>query len=177
MAGMAEDAWVSGRVSLNLRRGPGTEYKILGKIAAEDHVRVLNSREGWREVRLDNGRTGWLPSGYLVASAPASVRVAGLERELDQARKELAAAIAEATRQTREAEKRATGLASENSTLRANDEEQATRIERLARTNRELQTTVRWREWLVGAGILVVGMITGALLRSGTRRRDSRLRF
>jgi SH3 domain protein len=174
---VADDAWVSGKVSLNLRRGPGTHYKIIGKVTAEEHVAVLKSEEGWRQVRTDGDRQGWIPAGYLVFSVPASVRLGALEQKLATVEGELATTRTDAAAETQRLQELAIGLKRENRDVRTRDEGQKARIERLQTTNRELQTALRWREWLVGAGILVVGMITGALLGRSSRKRSSRIRL
>lgn len=176
-ASAADDAWVSGKVSLNLRRGPGTQYKILGKVAAEDHVAVLDSRDGWRQVRTDSGREGWIPAGYLVDTPPASVRLGRAETELAETQRALEAARSDAGRRIATLESDAQTLRQANQEIGARDAEQKEKIVRLQAANRELQTALRWREWLVGAGILVVGMITGALLRGSGRKRGSRVRL
>lgn len=173
----ADDAWVSGKVSLNLRRGPGTQYKIIGKVTAEDHVEVLDSKEGWRQVLTDRERKGWIPAGYLVGTAPASVRLGAAEEKLAGVERELAASRAEAQAETQRLRELAASLARQNRDISSRDEDQRTRIERLQTANREMQTALRWREWLVGAGILAVGMITGALLGRSGRKRGSRIRL
>jgi len=174
---VADDAWVSGKVSLNLRRGPGTQYKIIGKIAAEDHVEVLDSQEGWRQILTDRERKGWIPAGYLVDTAPASVRLAGMEEKLARAERELATTRADAEAETQRLQELTASLKRENGEIGSRDQDQRARIERLQTTNRELQTALRWREWLVGASILAVGMITGALLGRSRRKRSSRIRL
>lgn len=173
----SDDAWVSGKVSLNLRSGPGTQYKILGKVSAEDHVTIVQTRDGWRQVQTDRGREGWIPAGYLVDTPPASVRLERAEAELADARAALDTSREEAGRRIARLESDSKALRRSNEEIAARDADQKTRITRLQEANRELQTALRWREWLVGAGILVVGMITGALLRGSGRKRGSRVRL
>jgi SH3 domain protein len=173
----AEDAWVSGKVTLNLRRGPGTQYKILGKISAEQHVTILKSREGWREVQTDTGRSGWIPSGYLVDTPPASEQLASTTAALEETREELARAQAEAERSSAELRSRTAALEARNQELTGRDATQVTTIERLQAERNQLRADTRWQEWLTGAGILLFGMALGALLRGSGRKRNSRVRL
>lgn len=164
---LARDAsWVRGEVKLNLRRGPGTEFKIIGSVSSEQSVEVLETEDGWNNVRLTDGREGWIPGGYLSGTPPAAVLAERLETEVTALRDRLETA-----------EKQASNLSGENESLRAADAEQRRRLDVLAVENRELRALQRWREWVTGASLLAVGMIIGAILRrSGSARKSTRLR-
>ena len=47
----AETSWVKDELRLNLRSGPGNEYRIKGYIKTGDAVTVLSRREGWVQIR------------------------------------------------------------------------------------------------------------------------------
>jgi SH3 domain protein len=173
----ATDAWVSGKVTLNLRRGPGTQYKILGKISAEQHVSILESEEGWRKVQPDEGRPGWIPSGYLVDTPPASLQLATLTEALAATRETLAQAQTDAEQTTGKLRARASDLDEKNRQLGNRDADQVAKIDRLETERDQLRADARWREWLTGAGILLFGMALGALLRGNGRKRNSRVRL
>ncbi len=163
----AQTSWVGGEVKLNLRRGPSTEYKIIGSVSSEEPVTVLDSQDGWTQVRLENGQEGWIPGGYLSSEPPAAIRAERLETEARSLRDRLATSETEAER-----------LRSENQSLSAAETEQRERITALTTENHELRALVRWREWITGASILAIGMIVGALLRRRSgRRRSDRLRL
>lgn len=162
-----ERQWVGGEVRLNLRRGAGTQYKIIGSVRSGEPVEVLEGQEGWRRVRLEGGREGWIPAGYLQSHPPPSARLEALETEVSELREKLL-----------ETEQESERLKRENGALSSRDASQRERIARLSSENRRLLADTRWREWLTGASVLAVGMIVGALLHRGaTRRRSSRLRF
>lgn len=161
-----ETSWISGEVKLNLRRGAGTQYKIIGSVSSEDPVTVLGTEDGWYLVRLEGGKEGYIPEGYLSSEPPAALRVEQLETEGETLRARLA-----------EVEKQARRLQSENQSLSADGSEREEKLARLTGENQELRALVRWREWITGASILAIGMVVGAILsrRSG-RRRSTRLR-
>jgi len=162
----AGDSWISGEVKLNLRRGASTEYKIIGSVSSHQPVTVLGRENGWTHVKLQDGRQGWIPGGYLSSDPPPAVRLEQLETEARTLRERLEKTEDEAER-----------LLSENRSFESSDTEQRERIAQLTTENHELRSLVRWREWVTGASILVIGMIVGAILgRSSRNKRRDRLR-
>src|SRR5258706_295228 len=68
----AETAWVKDELRLNLRSGPGNEYRIKGFIKTGDSVSVLSHREGWVQVRSSSELgDGWIEDGFLSPEPPA----------------------------------------------------------------------------------------------------------
>jgi Bacterial SH3 domain len=47
-------------VYVNLRQGPGTQYKIIGKAFMKNTFEILDEHPGWLQVRLENGAEGWM---------------------------------------------------------------------------------------------------------------------
>ena len=162
----AESLWVKDEVILNVRSGPGYEYRVLGAIRTGDSAEVLTRREKWTEVRSRIAPRGWIPSGYLQPETPAALQLERRTAELSDLR-ERAAALAQ----------QLTTLRSNGEELVQRDAEQKQEIERLTRENRQLKTGPRWPEWIAGAAILAVGGIFGALLRRGGGRSASRIRI
>lgn len=166
-AAAQEQGWVRGEIRLNLRTGPGTQFRIVGGIATGDEVTVLQRGESWTQVRLTDGSEGWVPEGYLDATPPPTVRLGQLEAEVTRLRDQLGKTTDEA-RTLRET----------SASFSAIDSEQKAEIKRLTLDNMELRAGARWPEWITGAGIVGVGMMLGALLhRNATRPRSSRIRL
>jgi SH3 domain protein len=161
----AETGWVDDQVRLNLRTGPGNQYRIVGSVETGDSVQVLSRGDGWIEVRAD-GKTGWVPDGYLKSEPPAVVKLARIETETAELRSRGGLLNEEAAK-----------LRSENAEFAARETEQRTELERLTRDNLELRAGARWPEWIAGACILAVGMALGALLRGSARRQTPRIRL
>jgi SH3 domain protein len=161
----AETGWVDDQVRLNLRTGPGNQFRILSSIETGKSVEILSRGNGWIEVRAD-GKSGWVPDGYLRPDPPAMVKLARIEGETAELR-------TRAQQLGEETEK----LRSENQQLAARESEQRSELERLTRDNLELRAGARWPEWIAGATILVVGMALGALLRGSARRQNPRIRL
>ncbi len=162
----AEEAWVRG-APLNLRSGPGTQFRILASATPGDRLSVLERGDGWTKVRDGEGKTGWIAEGYLEPDAPPTVRLAQLEAETEQLRSTLESTSAEAQR-----------LRQSNDTLSSADGGQKEEIERLTQENYKLRAGTRSAEWLMGALIFCTGMALGAILHGiSGRRRASRLRL
>ena len=164
---LAEPAWVTGEVRLNLRSGPGNQHQILGVLKTGDPLQVLERSEDWAKVRTAAGQEGWVPGGFLQTQPPAPTRPEDLDGEVARLRGVLESTETEASDLRRKSEE-----------LSANDSEQKAEIERLTKENYRLHAGERWAEWITGALVLSTGMALGALLsRISSRRQRQRLRL
>jgi len=154
-------------VTLTLRTGAGTQYRIIGSLTTGDVATILTRGDGWTKVRTSEGKEGWVSAGFLQASPPAQIQLERLAREADELRRQ----VAELSENTAE-------LRTANEAIEINDETQRHEIERLTRENFQLRAGARWPEWITGGGIVLVGMALGALLgRNAGRRRQPRVRL
>ncbi len=162
-AAAADAAWISGNVRLNLRSGPGNEYRILGSLETGDELEVLERGKRWTRIRNSEGVVGYIPGGYLEDTPPAEVRAAELSTQVEELTAKLSASESEAE-----------SLRTTNENLSGNDETQEAEIDRLTLENAELKAGARWPEWITGAFILSTGMALGAILRglAGRGRRQ-----
>lgn len=165
LASAGEMAWVKDEVRLNVRTGPGLEFRIVSGIGTGDPVEVLSRGDGWTEVRVA-GQTGWIPAGYLQSEEPARLLVERATQEASQLRDRLDALGRDVER-----------LRRENEQLSTRDVDQKAEVARLSSENLKLRAGARWPEWITGAGILGVGMVLGAILRSVNRRSTPRIRL
>jgi uncharacterized protein YgiM (DUF1202 family) len=167
-SGQAQEAWVMDKeVTLTLRTGAGTKYRIIGSLTTGDVATILTRGDGWTKVLTTDGKEGWVSAGFLQTSPPAQVEVERLQRDTEELRRQVA-----------ELSEKTTDLRATKDQLESEDEEQRLEIDRLTRDNYELSAGARWPEWITGAGIVLVGMALGALLgRSASRRRQPRVRL
>lgn len=49
---------------LNVRSGPGMSNPVIFEVSQETRLTVESTSDGWYFVRLDDGRAGWVMSGY-----------------------------------------------------------------------------------------------------------------
>ncbi len=165
-AARAEKSWVQGEVRLNLRTGPGTEFRILEALKTGDAVELVERAEGWTRVRHGE-HEGWIPEGYLQPTAPPAVQVDALTTEVETLRQELATLNAEAA-----------GLRESHAELTAREAKQSSELERLRRENNAFRTGARWPEWFAGSALLTMGMLLGVLVRAvAARPRIRRVRL
>ena len=47
-------------VYVNLREGPGIQYKIIGRAYMKNTFEILAENSNWLQVRLENGKEGWM---------------------------------------------------------------------------------------------------------------------
>jgi hypothetical protein len=45
---------------VNLREGPGMKYDVMGKVKKGTSLAILEEKEGWYHVRLENGKEAWI---------------------------------------------------------------------------------------------------------------------
>ena len=167
-ASAQERAWVRGEIRLNLRSGPGTNFRILGGVSTGDGLSILNRGEGWTKVQLDDATQGWIPEGYLKPEPPPTIRLEQLDAEVTRLRGQLETTTTESDR-----------LRSTNESFTESDGLQRAEIDRLILDNTKLRAGARYPELIAGASILAAGMILGAMLHksSSSRRPASRIRL
>ena len=197
------DRWVSDSFEVMMRSGKGNRQSIVRMLNSGTQVELLelDEAEGYARVRTAGGTEGWVLSRYLLTSPPAKVRLPSVEQQLATSqgkRRDLEQQLTE-VQQERDALKRQVAdlqnaggtLQEELSDIRrlsANvievDEQNRQLRERLAAAEQTLTELQREkerlesrsaREWfLVGAGVIIVGMILGLILpRIRWRRKSS----
>jgi SH3 domain protein len=154
--------FVRDEIRINMRSGPGLEYRIVQLLRSGDEAKRLAERGDWIQVRLRDGKEGWVPSGYLTPKPPASVEVPELRSRLQDVETR-AGRLQEQLGNQAEAMR-------ELETLRV-------RVRELQAENIRLSGSSRWKELTAGGVIVLVGMVIGALLPKGGRQRSRRLKL
>lgn len=165
-AAAEEIGWVRG-APLNLRRGAGTEFKIMGSVKPGARLEITTRGDGWTQVRTGDGRQGWIAAGYLNPVAPPTTRLAQLENESQRLKDDLDLATREVDR-----------LQSSYDEVSGRDGTQRSELDRLTQDNAKLRAGSAWADRIAGALILCTGMVLGAIWhRLATRNRGTRLRL
>lgn len=154
--------FVRDEIRINVRTGPGLEFRIVGVLTSGDKVRVLNRGEEWVQVRNGSKKEGWIPEGYLTRDPPPSRAVPILEAKLVKAQERIQELDAKIAAQSEDV--------LELDTLR-------TRNAELEGENMELSLSSRWRMLLAGGSIVLVGMLIGAVLPRGGTARQRRIKL
>ena len=197
------DRWVSDSFEVMLRKGKGNQQSIVRMLSSGTQVELLelDEAEGYARVRTPGGAEGWMLSRYLLKTPPAKVRLPSVEqqlatsqgkrRELEQELGDVRGERDQLKRQVAELERSGATLQNELSDVRrlsSNviqiDEQNQQLRERLAAAEQTLTELQREkerlegqsaREWfVVGAGVVIVGIILGLILpRIRWRRKSS----
>lgn len=159
--GAQQRAYIRDEIRVNMRAGPGLQYRILRVLSSGELVEQLDEREDWVQVKISPvGPEGWIESGYVSPDPPASVT-------LPQVRDQLTHAEARA----RELEKKLTVQTDAMDEL----EQLRARNEGLEAKNTDLAFASGWKDMATGALIIVVGMVIGLLVRGASRDRKIKL--
>jgi SH3 domain protein len=197
----AETRYVSEIKEITLRTGPGAEYKIISMVRSGTPMTVLEETEKWTQVQLANDKEGWVLKQYLQTEVPDAILLANLQKkhdsltaEADTLRdenrdlKERVAALS-ANLETCRGEFGSLNTAHETlktesseflelqTRHKSTEKELATQTEKANRLENELADLIndkRLKWFLLGAGVLIVGMVIGFITKP-QRRRSSLL--
>jgi len=86
MSVRADDRYVTDSFEIMVRSGPNLENKIIKVLRSGSKVDVIDddAGEGYAEIRMDSGETGFVLSRLLTVEAAARARLAELQRTLDE---------------------------------------------------------------------------------------------
>ncbi len=193
----AETRYVSDELKINLRRGEGVGFKIVRTLPSGSPVEVLqtNQESGYSQVRTQDGVVGYVLSRQLMSQPSAKTRLAKaeserdkalekaanaiqLEKERDQARAQYQQMLKERDRLNSDLEgiRRTSAdsirIAEERKTLKEQVANLTWELENMKLQNRELQNDEA-RDWfMLGASVIIIGIVIGLILpRLSFRRR------
>jgi SH3 domain protein len=196
----AATLYISDQLTVPLRRGPSNSHKIIhAGLPAGMALEVLSedSAAGFTQVRTPNGTEGWVPTQYLVNQpaakdrlAAANKRVEALEAQLKTLRdtyqevrgerSEVEGRASDLTKQTEKlqmelAEIRrvsATSIANyeENKQLKTENQSLSTQVTQLTERVRQLDRNVTLKWFLAGGGLVLIGLLLGAWIKSRPKR-------
>jgi SH3 domain protein len=200
---MAETRYVSDRLEIQMRAGKGTQFRILRSLPSGTPLEVLevDKQNQYSRVRAPDGVEGWVLNHLLMSGPSARDRLAKADKNLAQLvleNRKLKAALAElrqakgSTEQERSAlKKEANKLSQELERIRrtassalaidAENKELKSRIvgyerqsQSLLQENQSLKDRTA-RDWfMVGAGVILLGIIIGLIIpRIRWRKKSS----
>lgn len=202
-AASAETRYISDNLVVELRRGPGTEYLILRGLEAGQAVDVLeeDAEKGYSRVRaLDKGTEGWMLTRFLSTQPAAKDRLAVAQKDLAAARDrvseleaenkmlkdeltgtqsqlgDLKGKHAEVSADLADLQKAAANVVEirdQNTTLRQRLIDRERQVDELTTTNRSLSSRTNQNWFVVGAGVLLGGIVIGLVAPSLRRKRRS----
>lgn len=113
----AETLFVSDQILLGIHAEANEESPLVDSVPRGTALEVLETADGFKKVRLPNGKTGWVGSGYLAAKKPASAQVDQLVAKQRQLEAELKAVNKKLKESNREIQVRRDQLSNARTTI------------------------------------------------------------
>ena len=199
-AAQAETVYISDELTVPLRSGPSNAYRILHRgLPSGTQLEVLSrdADSGFTQIRTTRGTEGWIPTQYLVTQPIAKAQLVAAKRELEQLRSRLArheqqltslneektsadrsnsdlqGQVTRLERELAEIKQISAGALEEHATnLRLNELNERLRdeVEDLVAQRDALQDNVQQRWLLIGAGLVLLGLVLGLIIKARPRR-------
>jgi SH3 domain protein len=178
IAQAATTAYVTDQMRVTLRAGPGEGHVAIRALSSGAEVELLetDAATGYSQVRLANGATGWIKSNNLMNEPAARVRLNAAEERAAKSEQALAQMKAEREQQS-ELIGRAQSVASENAALKERALALEQDLDMLRRETTALRDDTQRNWFIVGAGVLLVGMLIGLIVPKIRWRRKSRWEY
>jgi SH3 domain protein len=196
----AATAYVSDQFTVPLRRGPSNTHKIIhAGLPSGTALEVLgqDTAAGFTQVRTASGTEGWIPTQYLSEQPVARQQLAAANRRVESLEQQLKT-LRDTYQETRGARAQSEGRASdlgkqteklqaelaevrrisatsianyeENKQLKAANQALQTEVTQLTARVRELDRNVMLKWLLAGGGLVLLGLILGAWIKSRPKR-------
>jgi SH3 domain protein len=201
-AAHGQTRYISDRLSVELRRGPSNEYLILRNLEAGSSVEVVEQNDdGYSRVRLTGQDVeGWVLTRFLSTETSARDRLAVAERSLSNSRgrvteleQQLAGLTSELGNTKTELERTRANhgqvnleltsiktaaanvveIRDQNESLRQKLIDRERQVEQLTAENAALSGRNNQNWFIVGAGVLLGGIVLGLVAPSLRRKRRS----
>ncbi len=181
----AEIGWMKGTLTAAVYAKPGDARPLTG-INTGDKVTIIGGKEGWTQIRLEDGKEGWIKRGYLKPEPPAMIELERVEAEYATVKVALESELAGLREQLQALDSEAESLKATKQELSSTSGSQKQELERLRAQNIELQARIEGGDrspmMVRGAAILAAGMflqlILGALVNwKASRRPTQRMRL
>lgn len=199
----AETLYVSDHLEIQMRSGKSTQHRIIRMLPSGTPLEVLevDKEGGWTRVRSPSGTDGWVLSRFLMTGQAARDRLATAEKklaELELENRKLSTSLKELRDEKQEISKEKSSLDSTSrklsqeleeirrtaSSALAIDAENKELKSRIVSAERDIQTLQQEnerlrdrtaRDWfMVGAGVVILGIIIGLIIpRLRLRKKSS----
>ncbi len=158
----AQREYIRDEIRVNMRAGPGLQYRIIKVMVSGEPVHRLGEQDDWVRVSTAEDEEGWVPGGYLSSAVPPSVTLPQVQSKLARADARVGEleqklkAQAEAIQELESLRERSSELETENS---------------------ELRWSTGWKSMATGAVVLLVGILIGVAMPRGSARSARRIKL
>lgn len=193
----AETMYISNIVKITLRTGPGADHRVLSMLQSGQEVEVLKSEDEWTEVKLTDGKQGWVLSRLLTSDKPKILlldqtteknkalinQISDLmnkNNELKEVNKGLGNELAQLKKKLQETGRSYETLQKESSeflAIQSKYKKSTQELEVQVKKANELEVekgklksnqNIKW--FLIGAGVLLLGFLLGLNAKRQQRR-------
>ena len=77
-------AYVSDILILTVRNGPARSYEVFRTIESGERLLIIEEKEGFTKIKLDNGDVGWTQTQYLTFDTPDHIIIGRLNKKLEK---------------------------------------------------------------------------------------------
>ena len=181
--GLAETMYVTDRLYLSLRSTPDPEQPAVTLLPSDTKVEVVATEDDWAQVKLEDGKTGWVLKRFLAEDRPKSLLIEELQRQIEELQEEIENESAVIERLKQEKAPQRADL-SDQATPEPKQQEEALlrRIETLKNqiiaqkkrleVNTKESTEKRLKEvYLTGIVSLFLGLVVGYMMRRPKKRQ------
>lgn len=113
----AETLYVTDRILLGMHTEASEDSPLLDSVPSGTAVQVIESADAFKRVRLPNGKSGWVSSGYLVDEKPASAQLDQLVAKQQKLEAELKSVNEKLVKSEREIQVRRDQLSNARTTI------------------------------------------------------------
>lgn len=195
----AESRYISDQLEINVRTGKTPKHRIVSVLKSGSKVTIIEQDDsGWSQIRMANGKEGWVLTRYLSRQPVARAQLAAMQREIKAKDKNLLRMqekLDNITRERSELQQERATLEAENASLEGQLKDisgTAARTLQINALNRDLEDQVanlgadrdklqfeldyhkaRRDHLIVGGMICGVGILIGLILPRLGRRKNS----
>ena len=200
-AAIAKTMYITDNIKITMRRGAGAAYKVIAELESGEVVKTLSQQAPWTNVKLSDGKTGWVLTQFLTSKQPKEMQLNLIKEKqksllkdieiikqenikLKQENKKLTEQSSINLIERDEAVKAYEILKNESKDfLQVQDKYKKTAL-KLAQQQKkasELETKISDLKWkmawfLGGAGVFLTGFLFGRINTRSSGRRNSYLR-
>ena len=185
-----EKRYVSDKLWLQLRSGPGSEFRIIKALPSGEHLIFMEQTEdkNYTKVTTDKGVVGWVLTRYLEDEPVAKEKLILTQRELVKVKAELDTlkqqtralseekstlsgdrsslvrenkSLEKELKRIKEVSANALQLDSKNTKLTKRNQELEIQLETLTADNTRLQDDKERSFMIIGGGLIILGIILG----------------
>lgn len=185
-AAFAADKYITDDLSVYLRRGPGTQYGLIGSLKSGDKVTELETSSDGKYTRIkdDRNRISWVESELLTNSPSLKEQLPALEQQIailqekeSSATQDKQTLIDDYTSQLTIANQKITELEKQNNVLQTQTKEQVSQIESLNNQLDERRQSLMLTWFTRGGLVAGIGLILGLILPLVIPRRRKKDRW